>query len=113
MAKAGVSRNGANGGAVRNGARAKAVVVPLVAEARRKLLATEKKPNGAAAGEKTSTSSRDRRLRFAELLLSISQKISGMESLDEVLDGLVEVTTNELNAERGTLFLNDPETNEL
>ena len=36
-----------------------------------------------------------------------------MESLDEVLDGLVEVTTNELNAERGTLFLNDPETNEL
>lgn len=60
-----------------------------------------------------SHASRDRRLRFAELLLSISQKMSGMDSLDEVLTGLVAVTTTELNAERGTLFLNDAETNEL
>ncbi len=62
---------------------------------------------------KASHASRDRRLRFAELLLSISQKMSGMNSLDEVLIGLVEVTTTELSAERGTLFLNDAETNEL
>ncbi|MBI4192336.1 MAG: GAF domain-containing protein [Betaproteobacteria bacterium] len=55
----------------------------------------------------------DRRLRFAELLLGISRKMAGMDSLDEVLTALVEVTTAELNAERGTLFLNDPETNEL
>ena len=60
-----------------------------------------------------SHASRDRRFRFAELLLSISQKMSCMDSLDEVLTGLVEVTTTELNAERGTLFLNDPETSEL
>ena len=60
-----------------------------------------------------SHASRDRRLRFAELLLGISQKMSGMDSLDEVLTGLVEVTTTELSAERGTLFLNDPQTNEL
>ena len=60
-----------------------------------------------------SHASRDRRLRFAELLLSISQKMSGMDSLDEVLTGLVEVTTKELSAERGTLFLNDAESNEL
>ncbi len=62
---------------------------------------------------KASHASRDRRLRFAELLLSISQKMLGMDSLDEVLIGLVEVTTTELSAERGTLFLNDAETNEL
>ena len=57
--------------------------------------------------------SHNRRLRFAELLLGISQKMSGMDTLDEVLTSLVEVTTAELKAERGTLFLNDTETNEL
>ena len=62
----------------------------------------------AASGE-----GQGRKLRFAELLLSISQKMSGMDTLDEVLNALVEVTTTELNAERGTLFLNDAETNEL
>jgi len=60
-----------------------------------------------------SHASQGRRLRFAELLLSISQKMAGVDSLDEVLTALVEVTTAELSAERGTLFLNDPETNEL
>jgi adenylate cyclase len=60
-----------------------------------------------------SQASQGRRLRFAELLLSISQKMAGVDSLDEVLTALVEVTTVELNAERGTLFLNDPATNEL
>ncbi len=39
--------------------------------------------------------------------------MAGMDTLDEVLHALVEMTTAELNAERGTLFLNDPETNEL
>jgi adenylate cyclase len=55
----------------------------------------------------------DQRLRFAELLLGISQKMSGIDTLDEVLTSLVELTTAELKAERGSLFLNDPETNEL
>jgi adenylate cyclase len=61
----------------------------------------------------TAISNQDRRLRFAELLLGISQKMSGMDTLDEVLTSLVEVTTAELKAERGSLFLNDPGTNEL
>ena len=60
-----------------------------------------------------SRASQGKRLRFAELLLSISQKMAGRDSLDEALTTLVEVTTVELNAERGTLFLNDPATNEL
>ena len=67
-------------------------------------------PRNAATGARAS---HDRRLRFAELLLGISQKMSGMDTLDEVLTSLVEVTTAELKAERGTLFLNDTETSEL
>jgi len=54
-----------------------------------------------------------RRLRFAELLLAVSQKMASIDSLDEVLTALVEMTTAELGAERGSLFLNDPATNEL
>ena len=71
------------------------------------------KRNGSRGGVPGARASHDRRLRFAELLLGISQKMSGMDTLDEVLISLVEVTTAELKAERGTLFLNDPETSEL
>ena len=54
-----------------------------------------------------------RRLHEAELLLEISRKMSSLDSLDTVLNVLVEMTTTELGAERGTLFLNDPDTKEL
>ncbi len=54
-----------------------------------------------------------KRLREAELLLDISRKMSAIDSLDAVLNVLVEMTTAELGAERGTLFLNDPDTSEL
>lgn len=54
-----------------------------------------------------------KRLREVELLLDISRKMSAIESLDTVLNIMVETTTSELGAERGTLFLNDPETSEL
>ncbi|WP_187358798.1 GAF domain-containing protein [Pseudoduganella aquatica] len=53
------------------------------------------------------------RLRMAELLLEVSRRMAAYDTLDEILTALVEVTTEELDAERGTLFLNDPETNEL
>jgi adenylate cyclase len=79
---------------------------PVAAPARKKRADTRTVVPGARA-------SHDRRLRFAELLLGISQKMSGMDTLDEVLTSLVEVTTAELKAERGTLFLNDPATSEL
>ncbi len=54
-----------------------------------------------------------KRLQQAELLLDLSRKVSSFETLDEMLAALVEVTTWELGAERGTLFLNDPQTGEL
>ncbi|HEU0220518.1 MAG TPA: GAF domain-containing protein [Gallionella sp.] len=54
-----------------------------------------------------------RRLHMAELLLDVSHKMAEFDTLDEVLNALVEMTTARLNAERGSLFLNDPESNEL
>ena len=53
------------------------------------------------------------KLRRTELLLEISRKIAGLKSLEEILWTLIEFVTNELDADRGTLFLNDNETNEL
>ncbi len=49
----------------------------------------------------------------AELLLSISKTIAAFETVDEILQTLVEVTTREMNADRGTIFLADNETGEL
>ena len=66
--------------------------------------ATRKDDNGTALR---------RRLRHVELLLEVTQRMSSFSALDEVLRSLVEMTTNELHAERGSLFLNDTETNEL
>ena len=54
-----------------------------------------------------------RKLSEAELLLDISKTTAAFETLDEILITLVEITTRELKADRGTIFLNDPETGEL
>ncbi|MBU0652214.1 MAG: GAF domain-containing protein, partial [Proteobacteria bacterium] len=64
-----------------------------------------KKP---AAGQE-----RRRKSGEAELLLDISKTIAAFETLDEILKSLVEITTRELKADRGTIFLNDSETGEL
>src|SRR3989304_686474 len=65
----------------------------------------EKKP--------TANQGRRRKLDEAKLLLDLSKTIAVFETLDEILYSLVEVTTRELNADRGTIFLNDNETGEL
>jgi adenylate cyclase len=68
------------------------------------------------SGSKKSTASSDaqrRRLYMAELLLEVSRRMAEYDSLNDVLNALVEMTTTQLNAARGTLFLNDPATNEL
>jgi adenylate cyclase len=67
----------------------------------------------AVARPRQNDGEQKRRLREAELLLDISRRISSMDSLDAVLNALVEMTTSELNAERGSLFLNDADTGEL
>ena len=53
------------------------------------------------------------KLRQTEMLLSVTQKIAGLNNLSEILWTLIEMTTNELGADRGSLFLNDPLTGEL
>ena len=53
------------------------------------------------------------RLYRAELLLGLSQKIASLNSLDDILNILVEITTRELLAERGSILLNDETTGEL
>lgn len=54
-----------------------------------------------------------KRLAQMETLLKVSKKIAAIENLDEMLATLVEMTTWEIGAERGSLFLNDPITGEL
>ena len=53
------------------------------------------------------------KLRRTELLLEINRKIAGLNSLEKILWSIIEFLTDELDADRGTLFLNDHETNEL
>jgi adenylate cyclase len=48
-----------------------------------------------------------------ELLLTINRKIAGLTDLTEVLFKIIDELVFELNAERGSLFLNDPLTGEL
>jgi len=68
--------------------------------------ATLKKPVGKLSAD-------GKRLAQAEMLLDVSRKVAAIESLDEILATLMEMTTFELKSERSSLFLNDPLTNEL
>jgi adenylate cyclase len=65
------------------------------------------RPDGAALTEQA------KRLHLAETLLLVSRTVSAMESLDDVLAALVDMTVRETGADRGTLFLNDAATGEL
>lgn len=61
----------------------------------------------------TTLAEKEKRLREAELLLEIYDRISIPDTLDGVLQVLMEMTSSKLNAERSTFFLNDPDSNEL
>ena len=53
------------------------------------------------------------KLHQTEFLLSVTRKISGLKNLSDILWALIQLTTEELGADRGSLFLNDPMTGEL
>ena len=53
------------------------------------------------------------KLRRSDLLLKLSQRVASIDNLDELLATLVEIVAAETDAERGSLFLNDPSSNEL
>lgn len=50
---------------------------------------------------------------ISDLLIDISRRISTADNLDSALEMLTEMMSVELDAERSTLFLNDPQTQEL
>ena len=71
-------------------------------------------PNVDQSGKRrTKALPRSQRLKQLEMLLALSRRMASYDTLDDVLYALVEMTTNEIGAERGSLFLNDPSTNEL
>ncbi len=53
------------------------------------------------------------RLKDVKILLGVATRISGTESLEEVLEALVEMTSLAINCDRVTFFLHDPGSGEL
>ena len=75
-----------------------------------------KKPNNSSGKDCKSILTQadvEKRLRRVEMLLGVSRKLATIDSLEEILQTLVELTSQELRAERGSLFLNDSQTGEL
>ena len=52
-------------------------------------------------------------LKKTELLLEINKKIAGLKNLSEILWTIIDFVTEIVDGDRGSLFLNDSETNEL
>ena len=52
-------------------------------------------------------------LRNTKLLLEITKKIAGLKNLSEILWTIIDFVTENIDGDRGSLFLNDEETNEL
>lgn len=73
-------------------------------DSKHKLSQTQKRPSMRKRGLKPHQTT---------LLLHVSETMASFESLDDMLSVLVDVATREMDAERGTIFLNDSETNEL
>ena len=70
--------------------------------------ADKKVPRG-----KTPPPDLEQRLYRSEMLLGISLRLAAIDSLDDILETLIGMTTRELQAERGSLFLNDSQSGEL
>src|ERR1700739_3750454 len=64
-------------------------------------------------GRRPTVAALQNQLRHSEKLLNVARRVSGTESLDEILDALVETTSRAIGADRSSFFLYDPNTNEL
>jgi len=74
----------------------------------------DKSKNKTRKQQRVSTQSENLiKLRKAQMLLDVSKTLAAFETLDEMLIKLVEISTSEVNADRGTIFLNDASTGEL
>src|SRR5689334_6910835 len=65
-----------------------------------------KKANGISSDER-------KQLQEMELLLRIARQVAGIDTLDELLTAIVDISAKETGADRGTLFLLDENTGEL
>jgi adenylate cyclase len=70
----------------------------------------ESEAESSLAGQRSAAK---RRERLTELLLSVSKQLATFADLQGALRYLVEVAAGEVDADRTSLFLNDPERNEL
>ena len=72
-------------------------------------------PKRSNNGEDLSTllEKTESKLHRTEMLLSVTQKIAGLKNLSEILWTLIEMTPEEMGADRGSLFINDALTGEL
>ena len=71
---------------------------------------TKARPKG---GLRAQLSLAEERLKRAEMLLDISQRMAACNSTQESLETFLEMIVSETGADRGTLFLNDEHTGEL
>ena len=76
-----------------------------------------KRPRGGQNGHKPASRAVSAdvlaRLRHMEILISVSHKVAGLQSLDEVLATVVELAREHVAADRATLFLHDERSSEL
>ena len=74
---------------------------------------TANKPARKTARKKAPAKSSHSFQNIAQLVLDISQKVARADNLDHQLQVIVEEVTKVTDSERGSLFLNDPQTDEL
>ena len=55
----------------------------------------------------------EEQLTHLRMLLDVSRQVAAQDTLDTVLETLIDLACEETGAVRGTLFLNDPATGEL
>lgn len=67
----------------------------------------------AKSSQRSGVTDNRKQVQQMELLLNVSKQMAELETLDEVLKTIMDITALETNSERSTLFLNDPLTGEL
>ena len=73
-------------------------------------VATAKPPLATKRARRAAQADRSRRF---DILLDVARRISGTESLDQILYALVELTSTEIGCDRSTFFLYDSDTDDL
>ena len=76
-------------------------------------MATRSKRSPAARPPAGPAASAGEAIPRAAILLQVAHRVAEAEKLDDQLAALIEMATQAIGADRGTLFLNDPETHEL